>query len=117
MQELPSLGERIDDHRVGRIDPEAGHHRGVGQEAPVVADSGLVNRQAVALPDGEILHLTCLVRCVRAPVPASRVTMLPEHDRHLPVLQGVLQLQSLKGAGPSNCAKHGRQPRARPNAP
>jgi len=76
--------------------PEAGHQRGVGQEAPVVADR-VGHRQAVALPDGEILH----------PVPWGGVYgasagiechMLPEHDRHLPVLQGVLQPQSLQGA-------------------
>src|SRR2546427_8788188 len=41
-------------HRVGRLHLEAGHERGIGQEAPVAADR-VGHRQAVALPDGEIL--------------------------------------------------------------
>src|SRR5438874_13249042 len=34
VQESPTLGECIDDHRVGRIDLAAGHERAIGQGAP-----------------------------------------------------------------------------------
>ena len=96
MQEPAALRERIDDHRVGRIHLEAGHERDVGQEAPVIADR-VGHRQAVALPDGEILVTVPGGGVDRAGARIER-HMLAEHHRHLPVLERVLQLQSLERA-------------------
>ena len=96
MQEPAALRERFDDHRVGRIHLQAGHERDVGQEAPVVADR-VGHRQAVALPDREILVTVPGGGVDRAGARIER-HVLPEYHRHLPVLERVLQLQSLERA-------------------
>jgi len=88
---------------------EAGHERGRGQEAPVVADRA-GHRQGRSVARRRILVDLCPGAVCTAPVPASSVTCSPRTTA-LPFGRGAAA--SVLERAPSNCASTPAAPRQR----
>ena len=97
-QGAPGL-EGVHDLLVGAEDMFTGEEGGVGQEAAVAAH-GVLHPQAVAVAD-QIIIQAMAGGGVDGAGAGLQGDMLPEDDGHLPVVEGVLELQALEGVAPA----------------